>query len=227
MKNIVLIFSLLLISMSLISQDCKMYFPAEEGTVMEIKDYNAKDKLQSSSIQKINSVIEDGNNLTVSVNHESFDKKGEKILEGDYEVKCVDGTFYMDMRNMLDEASLSTMEGMEIQVDANDLAYAFDLNPGTTLPDADITVSASSNGMKMFTMTVYINNRKVDAKESITTPAGTFDCYKISYDIETKIVMKVQAKAVQWISEGIGVVRTETYNKKGKLQGYSLLSSLN
>jgi hypothetical protein len=204
-----------------------MYFPVKEGTVIEIKDYDEKDKLQSSNIQKITNVVEDGDNLTVNVDLKSFDKKGEMVMEGDFEVKCIDGTFYMDMRNMLDNASLSTMEGMEIQVDANDLAYSYDLNPGTTLPDADITVGASTNGMKMFSLTVFITNRKVEAEESITTPAGTFNCYKISYDIETKMVMKVQAKAVQWISEGIGVVRAETYNKKGKLQGYSLLSSLN
>ncbi len=223
-----IIFSFLVVySLSVFTQDCKMYFPVKEGTEMEIKNYNDKDKLTGSTLQKISKIEEDGNNMTIIVDHESFDKKGEKLMAGEFEVRCVDGTFYMDMRNMLDEATLSAYEGMEIEVDANDMAYTQDMKAGASLPDANITVSASSNGMKMFTMTVFVTNRKVSAKESITTPAGSFECLKISFDIETKMMVKVQAKAVQWIAEDIGVVKTETFNKKGKMQGYSVLTNLN
>lgn len=35
-------------------------------------------------------------------------------------------------------------------------------------------------------MKITIYNRKVEGKDSITTTAGTFDCYKISYDIKVE-----------------------------------------
>jgi hypothetical protein len=76
---------------------------------------------------------------------------------------------------------------------------------------------------------VKIFNRKVEAKEDITTPAGNFTCYKISYDMEssTKVMgmnNKVNLKGVDYVSEGTGVVKTESYNKKGSLSSYSLLT---
>lgn len=224
------LFSLIVImsvSLSLLSQDCNMLYPVKDGAEIEYKDFDAKDKLTGSNIQTINKVVEDGNNVTVGVDFQGFDKKGEELINGNFEVRCVDGTFYMDMKNMLDAATLSAYEGMEVEVNANDLAYPANMKAGDKLPDADISVSVSSGGAKMFTMTVFVTNRLVDAIEDITTTAGTFECFKTSFDMETKMMVKIQAKSVQWIAEDIGMVRTENYNKKGKLQGYTILSEIN
>jgi len=106
------------------------------------------------------------------------------------------------------------------------MIFPSDLSVGDELPDASITVSIKSSGVNMFTMTVWITNRKVEAREEMTTPAGTFDCFKMSYDIETKMMVKVQSKAVQWFTEDVGMVKSESYNKNGKLVGYSLLTDL-
>jgi hypothetical protein len=81
-------------------------------------------------------------------------------------------------------------------------------------------------GMKM-NMTVDITNRKVNAKESITTPAGTFNCYAISSNSETKMGLKMMFEIKEWVAEGMGVIKSETYNKNGKLMGYTELTSIN
>ncbi len=74
-------------------------------------------------------------------------------------------------------------------------------------------------------MNVIIENRKVEAKETITTPAGTFECYKISSEISSKVAFVNQKfKSVDWFAKGVGMVRTETYDKKGKLESYALLT---
>lgn len=84
--------------------------------------------------------------------------------------------------------------------------------------------------MTVMTMTMNVKNRKVEAKEDITTPAGTFSCYKVSSEMETEMgqmmPIKVSIKTVEWFSENTGVVRSESYKSNGKLQGYSILSSL-
>jgi hypothetical protein len=203
-----------------------MLYPVKDGTEIEYKDFDPKDKLNGSSIQKINKIVEDGDNITVGIDYEGFDKKGEPLINGNFEVRCVDGTFYMDMKNLLDGNTLSAYKDMEVEVNSNDMAYPANMSAGTQLPDADITVGISSGGVKMFTMTVFVTNRQVEGIENVTTPAGTFECYKISFDMETKMMVKVQAKTTQWIAEDIGMVRTENYNKKGKLQGYTVLTSI-
>ena len=80
--------------------------------------------------------------------------------------------------------------------------------------------------MQALNTTTTISNRTVEAVENITTRAGTFKCFKISYDIETKAVMTFRAKGTEWIAKDIGVIRSENYNKNGKLTGYSELASL-
>lgn len=79
----------------------------------------------------------------------------------------------------------------------------------------------------MMNMSTTIKNRKVEAIENVTTPAGTFKCFKISYDIVTDTFLKkVTSKAVQWYSENVGMVRTESYGQNGKLDSYSVLTGI-
>ncbi|MCB2219244.1 MAG: hypothetical protein KQI35_02530 [Bacteroidetes bacterium] len=208
------------------AQDCKMYFPADEGTQIEITNYDKKDKVVGSSVQKIADKETSGDDVTLTVSQETFDKKGEKIMEGDFTVSCHDGKFYMDMRNFLDSEAMAAYKDMEVEVDATDMVFPSEMSVGDKLPDASITVTINSSGMTMFTMKVWVTNRMVEAREQITTSAGTFDCLKMSYDTETKMMIKVQSKAVQWIAEGVGMVRSESYNKNGKLEGYSVLTAL-
>lgn len=208
------------------AQECTLYFPDEKGTELVTKNYNQKDKLTGTTVQKITDKVVEGENLTINIDHRSYDKKDKLIMDGSYEVRCVDGVFYLDMRNMLDDAALSAYENMEVEVDANDMAFPAELSAGQTLPDASITIKVNSSGVTVMTMTVFVNNRKVETKENVTIPAGSFECYKISSDIESKMMVKVRVHSVQWITEDYGVVKTESYDKKGKLQGYSVLDKI-
>jgi hypothetical protein len=78
-------------------------------------------------------------------------------------------------------------------------------------------------------MTVTITDRKVVGKESVTTPAGTFDCFKITSNstIKTKTVVGItmEFSAIEWLAPKAAIVKSESY-KKGKLQGYTLLTKL-
>jgi hypothetical protein len=47
---------------------------------------------------------------------------------------------------------------------------------------------------------------------------GVLIVFKITYDMETVTkIIKVKSSSVEWIADGVGVVKTESYNKKGKL----------
>jgi len=80
--------------------------------------------------------------------------------------------------------------------------------------------------MTMMNMTISITNRKVEAVENVTTPAGTFECYKISYDIATKMMINVKMKGTEWYAKNVGLVKSESYNNDGKLMGSNLLTGL-
>jgi hypothetical protein len=60
----------------------------------------------------------------------------------------------------------------------------------------------------------------------MTTPAGTFSCYKMSSTIETKTMFTMVAKSTDWVAKKVGTVRSETYDKTGKLISYMVLTSM-
>jgi hypothetical protein len=228
MQKLSLLSIILLCSwLSLYAQDCKMFFPAEKGTEMTMKSYNGKDKLTGTTINKILDKQVDGNKIKVIFSSQSLDEKGKEIGNGQMEVKCEGGVFYIDMKNYLDDQMMEAYKDMQVEIETNNaMQFPGNMDIGTALPDANIVVRMSNQGIPMFSLSVNITNRKIEGKESITTPAGTYDCFKMSYDIETKTMMTMKMKGVDWVAENVGTVRSESLDKNGKLLGYTILESV-
>lgn len=210
--------------------DCHAYYPMEEGNAFEMQSFDDKDKLQSISKQKVIKKETSGNNMSATIATEVVDAKGKNMTSGEFKVKCENGVFYIDMQSMLDPNSMGAYKDMEVKVDGDFLNLPTNMEVGQKLNDGKLKMTISSSGMTVMTMTMNVKNRKVEAKEDITTPAGTFSCYKVSSEMETEMgqmmPIKVSIKTVEWFSENTGVVRSESYKSNGKLQGYSILSSL-
>lgn len=65
----------------------------------------------------------------------------------------------------------------------------------------------------------------VAAREKVRTPAGTFDCYKIVAEVDSRIKSPMynpveQHKFVEWVARGVGAVRLGEEDKKGRLMDY-------
>ena len=77
------------------------------------------------------------------------------------------------------------------------------------------------------TLTVDLTNRQIVAHETIETPAGSFKCIKYSYDAFSKMgFIKMNSSGIEWYSAALGTIRSESYDKKGKLTGYTVLESI-
>ena len=229
MKTLLSITVSLFLSISfsqLFSQECQPYYLADEGAVREMASYDKKDKLTGTTVQTVKEIRVSGDKTEWTIGTVSKDDKGKEISSGDLHMSCEEGIFKMDMKNFVDEETLKSFEGMEITMDATDLDYPAVLTPGQVLKDGDITIKVSNQGMPVMTMVVRIYDRKVEAVEDITTPAGTFSCYKMTSTIETKTMFTIVAKSTDWIAAKVGSVRSESYDKAGKLTGYMVLTSL-
>src|SRR5690606_23634060 len=116
---------------------------------------------------------------------------------------------------------------MEMDISGTDIEIPNNLSVGQELNDAHVSMKVSMAVMKMETL-VNMINRKVEKKESVTTPAGTFDCYVIYSDNETIIMKKSHIFPSRvWLTEGVGMVKQESYNKDGDLISSSLLTKFN
>ena len=123
--------------------------------------------------------------------------------------------------------AMEAYQEMDVDVDASDFEIpSMDVSAGTALKDGSLIVSIGEGSTTLFKMTVLITDRKVEANEERTTPAGTFQCLVLTQKISTKMMIKVEGASKEWYAEEIGMVRSESYNKKGKLQGYSELTKL-
>lgn len=208
---------------SLACAQCNPFFTYKEGDKWEITNYNGKGKVEGRQVSEVKSLSESAGGWEAAVNFTLFDKKDKVVYDKEVGMKCDGGTVFMDMSQFLPDEQLEAFKDMNMRVDMDHIEIPSNLKPGMTLDDGSVTIS----GDIPLRITVNITNRKVEGKESLTTPAGTFECYKITYDVGTKTVVNVQGKGTDWIAEEVGVVKTESYNKSGKLIGYSQLTKVN
>lgn len=210
---------------SLSAQECKGFFPFEPDTKFEMTYFDKKGKVTSISQTTITDITETDGVVEAEVNAVILDKKGEEVSNADYRIECQDDRYEINIENMVNPGLMKAADGMELEVSGDALVFPNDLEVGKQLEDASTDIQVKSSGMKLMTLSFDIKNRKVEAKESVTTDAGTFDCYKISYELNTKAMMvKKKLKVTQWISEGVGIVKEETRNRKGKVESSSELT---
>ena len=111
------------------------------------------------------------------------------------------------------------------------IEYPYSLSKGQALKDAAFEMNvkqASGLGSKVSFKAV---NRKVAGKEKVESPAGSWDAYKITYDGTFRMQMSgvdipMNMKVTEWFVPGFGIVKTESYNKGGKLMGSTLITSI-
>jgi len=213
------------------AQDCEPYIPMDQGTKFEMKSYNDKGKLQSRSMQKVISKSVSNGDIIAKIHNELFDKKDKQISVTDYTIKCIGGVFQIDMMTKMNYQDMSQYQGMEMKVDGDFMNFPSNPTPGQTLPDNNISVSFGpvESPMPVATIKVKTSNRKVEKFETLTTPAGTFECIKFTMDIHsqvgTVIPIKVEAKSAEWYCKRVGLVKSESFNKKGTRTGYSELTT--
>lgn len=219
--KITVLICFLLVSFSSVCQNaCSTYYPFNEGAKFEITSFNKKGKKESI----VNYTVTKIDNNVATIETKISDEKGKEITTTTYEVTCDGNSISIDFKSLMNPELFKQYKDMEMEMSGTNLEFPNSLEVGQTLKDANMNMAMNMGGMKM-NMSLDMINRKVNAKESVTTAAGTFDCFALSYNTEMKMGMKMTFEIKEWIAEGVGVVKSENYNKNGKLMGYSELTS--
>jgi len=93
------------------------------------------------------------------------------------------------------------------------------MQPGDALPEAHAVVRAGS-----LKFTVDVTERTVLRTETITTPAGTFDCVVIREHKVEKGPMYLSDKwSLNWYTRGIGYIRHDNLDKNMQLEESEIL----
>lgn len=228
MRNLIYTLVLIICATAGVMAQCNEYYQFGEGNEWEFQTFNAKGKLTGKNHQKVTKFEKTSDGFVAAVKSTFYSDKEKETMSGDLEFRCEGGTMYIDMRNFISDEQLKAFGEQELAVDSENLEIPSNLSVGQTLKDGSVKVTASGSGIPM-AITVDITNRKVVGKESITTPAGTYECFKITSSVATVtqmgIKMNVNISSIDWITSKLGVIKSESYNKNDKLMGYTVLSS--
>lgn len=215
----------LVLAASTYAQECSTFFPFEKGANMEYTTFNKRGKVESITDNTVEEIDKNDASLKAVVATVLKDKKGKETFSGTYEVLCQDGKLLMDVNAMLNPQMTEAFSGYEVTVEGDALTLPYDLEVGKPLPDASSTITTSAEGINLVSMTVNITDRSVEDKATITTDAGTFECFKIRQTSNIKMMINRSYKTVEYYAEGVGMVRSETYDKRDKLQSYMELTA--
>jgi len=204
----------------------KEFLCTKQGMILEYAYLNFKGKADMFVRQTIKSVTGSGNNMTIVVESHVFDKN-KKPFSKDPNLssfvstsKITNGVVEMEMKSLV----TPSMQGV-LEFEGDKLRIPSTLSPGDKLENAHYIMTLYI-GVK-FRTEVDITEHQCLAIEDVTVPAGVFTCHKVAQTSTATMMRKtVVSKNLFWYAPGIGLVKTETYDEKGKLQNSMVLQEM-
>jgi hypothetical protein len=213
------------------SQDCQSFFFLQKNKTIEMSISNKKGEPNGKQVYQVSDVTTTGGTSTATIATEMFDKNGNSLAKANSSVQCHEGTILVDMRMLLPPRE-SEQYAASAKTQSFYLEYPAAMHVGDALKDGNLSMQLSMSapapggppgppgapGPPGFghTITMAISNRKVEAQESVTTPAGTWNCYKISF--KSRMVVKngtpfgipINIEGFEWYAPGFGIVKSQT-----------------
>lgn len=229
MKNILvsLVSIVFTVGLTMAQDNCSKFYPLEEGSSFKYTNFDKKGKVDGTLTYTISSVTDTGSAMVATFDMTYSDNKGKNVFDTNYNITCENGSVRIDYKSLFPTQMMQQYSDMDIEMDitGTDIELPNDLTEGQELADANVSVTMNMGGIKMNT-TVDQTNRKVEKKESITTPAGTFDCYLITETSISKTMgATIEMNSKLWLAEGVGMVKQESYKKNGNLMSSTELTA--
>jgi hypothetical protein len=213
-KNRLLALLACIITLPGMAQDCKGYYYLQNNKTIEMTIYNKKGDDNGKQVYTVSGVKNGGGITTAHINSEMFDKKGKTFAKAKGTIQCKGGVMMADMKMSLPAAQQEQFGTTDAKAENIYIEYPASMNTGDQLKDATMNIEIENKGMKQSVIMV-VSNRKVEGKESVTTPAGSWECYKISY--KSRITIKtmgigipVNIEGTEWFAPGFGIVKTQS-----------------
>ncbi|NND32405.1 MAG: hypothetical protein HKN76_07415 [Saprospiraceae bacterium] len=208
----------------IVGQDCTPWFPFNEDTRFEYSFFDKKDRLTGRMEYHIANVTQTGADYRADVTSKFFDKKDKEAGTFEFEVSCSDGVYRANVSNFMNPAVKEMFGNVEVSVTGEDLVIPPNLKVGEKLPDANSHMEAEM-GIITMKMDMEITNREVLGKETVVTPAGSFEAFKVTAQEHIKMpVMNRTSTGIYFYAPGYGQVKYEYFDKKGNLDSYMLLT---
>ena len=225
MKRLLYILVILVSAADMMGQVKAPYFCNAADTVLEYVRTTAEGDVKWYHTMTIGDVRQTGESVLIDytshiLNHKRKPYYGDEPAE--LSASIDQGSVTLDVAESVAAVFRTLLpSGAKITSSGGESTLPSDMVPGDVLPDVHASVKALG-----LTMKVTVTERKVLKVETISTPAGTFECVVIR---ERKVEMGMgrnrHTVADTWYARGIGMVRHDTYSPDMELQTSEVLSS--
>lgn len=151
------------------------------------------------------------------------DDKGKGLIDKDIYLSAAispSGDVSITLSDAMASAMQAALPNAKVQSEGGRTVLPSGMQPGDILPDAS---SSATAGMVKYT--AKVTDRHVVRRESLTTPAGTFECIVVLEHKEEKAgPYNRVTNAYTWYSPGVGMVRHDTYDKNMKQETSEVLT---
>ncbi|RFS21382.1 hypothetical protein DVR12_15910 [Chitinophaga silvatica] len=229
MKSLVILLLTACSVLSINAQNCKGYYYLTNNAEIEMTIFDSKDNASGKTVYKVTRVRNTGDSTISDFTNNYYDRDAQLLTSGEGHFRCYGSGVVLDMKMSI--PSMQQMEDIKIPAKPNKayLDYPAEMQVGQQLKDGLFEMTGKMNGVDV-DVSYSVNNRKVAGQEMVTTPAGTWTCYKIAYDIDFEMRMMgagipIQFSAVEWFAPGFGTVKSVSM-KDGQLVGATLITSV-
>ncbi len=204
MKKFTFIIVLLLITSKLLAQDCSQYMYMKKNKVIESTCYNEKGVVLRKVVSTVVDVTTTNGVTTATVNTEYLDKKGKPDEKRTISYKCNGGAFIMDMGG-------NGPQQANIKFSSTPMEYPAGMKVGDHLKS--VTSQMDEKIGSVATVGTTQIERTVVAKENVTTPAGTWNCFKIVNKSTTTLkgykMAPFTAETTEWYAPNFGIIKVQ------------------
>jgi hypothetical protein len=213
MKRIAFILCLI-VSAALEAQDCASYYFMQGNKTVEMTLYKKDGDENGKQIYTVTNVTKTAGGMTSVVNSELFNKKGKSTAKGTDNMECTGGVFKVDLKMMIPSEQQKQLANGTAKAENMYIEYPATMKAGDVLKDGNMHLDMKVNNMDE-TVDLNVTNRKVVGKESITSAAGTWDCFKITFTnkMQVKVMgigVPITIDGTEWYAPGFGAVKSES-----------------
>jgi membrane-bound inhibitor of C-type lysozyme len=182
MKKVACIIAGLLIAVKLFAQDCTHYLYMQKNKTIEMTFYTNKGEAHLKTVSTVSDVKTENGITTATVISQAYDKNGKAMGQNTVSYKCDGKAVMVEMNFNVPQQQSEKSQKMDVKLSGGFAEFPADMKVGDHLKDASTQMQMGTNGNTAATTTVQITNRVVAAQENVTTPAGTWNCFKITYN---------------------------------------------
>lgn len=173
------------------------FVPSEKGTALTYVNRDRKGNIVGRSVQTVTDIAETAEGTVITINDRTLDADGKPLTAdtsamSDITVRIrISGDKVIFPMENIDQLiaeikkSILGNDDIDFTVAMDEICYPLHPQVGQQLETVHISMSLKSNDRQFDIIKITIKDRSITGRETVTVPAGTFDCWTVN---ETEVM---------------------------------------